>query len=231
MDIEKLIDKYQLNSNEIDILNYMNTNIPILKKIGIRKVAKETFVSTTTIINMCKKMGYSGYSELVFAFSSKNDVLNNNLVINKEIEKSFLDMIKKYSNSPIMILGSGFSQNIANYFSEYLNLYGFRATCNSHLEFIRKSKKDNVLIIVISDSGDTARIVEIVSTARNNGIEVIAFTGKKNSKLEKIVNLTICLDFGHNHSININEPNLFFGYALIHFELLMNHYLKLSKDF
>ena len=33
----------------------------------------------------------------------------------------------------------GFSQNIANHFSEMLNLYGFRATANSHLEFLREN--------------------------------------------------------------------------------------------
>lgn len=226
MDIATLIDKYQLNSTEIRILNYMDTNITNLKKIGVRKVAKENFVSTTTVINMCKKLGYSGYSELVFSLSKKISILNTSVDVDTEIKISFLSIIKKYAESPIMILGSGFSQNIANYFSEYLNLYGFRATCNSHLEFIRKSEKDKVLIIVISDSGDTARTVELISTARKNGIEVIAFTGNKNSKLEKLANLTICLDSGQMQRINVGEPNLFFGNALIQFELLMSNYLK-----
>ena len=47
-----------------------------------------------------------------------------------------------------MVLGSGFSQNIANHFSEMLNLYGFRATANSHLEFLRENVEKDVLILL-----------------------------------------------------------------------------------
>ena len=38
-----------------------------LKKIGIREVAKQAFVSTASIVNMSKKMRFSGYSERVFS--------------------------------------------------------------------------------------------------------------------------------------------------------------------
>lgn len=37
MDIATLIDKYQLNSTEIKILNYMDTNITNLKKLVYEK--------------------------------------------------------------------------------------------------------------------------------------------------------------------------------------------------
>ena len=41
-----------------------------LKKIGIREVAKQAFGSTGSIVNMSKKMGFSGYSERVFSLQS-----------------------------------------------------------------------------------------------------------------------------------------------------------------
>ena len=53
-----------------------------------------------------------------------------------EEKAAFIDLLSEYRDKRIMILGSGFSQNLANYFSESLNLYGFRATANSHLDFL-----------------------------------------------------------------------------------------------
>lgn len=55
MDIEMLIDKYQLNNSEADVLRFMWKNRQSLKNLGIRDVAKVSYVSTATIIQMAKK--------------------------------------------------------------------------------------------------------------------------------------------------------------------------------
>lgn len=55
MDTEMLIDKYQLNDSEAAVLRFMDKNRDCLKSLGIREVAKASYVSTTAIINMAKK--------------------------------------------------------------------------------------------------------------------------------------------------------------------------------
>lgn len=55
MDTETLIDKYQLNDSEAAVLRFMDKNRDSLKSLGIREVAKASYVSTATIINMAKK--------------------------------------------------------------------------------------------------------------------------------------------------------------------------------
>ena len=92
-----------------------------------------------------------------------------------------------------MILGSGFSQNIANHFSETLNLYGFRATANSHLEFLRENVEKDVLIFIVSNSGDTFRLADLAQMAKDHHIDLIAFVGEKNLKNRAVGNL------GHQH--------------------------------
>lgn len=51
-------------------IRFMDQHKEGLKKIGIREVAKQAFVSTGSIVNMSKKMGFSGYSERVFSLQS-----------------------------------------------------------------------------------------------------------------------------------------------------------------
>ena len=55
MNFEYLCSKYQLNNTEKLILQYLCNNIHNLKKLGIRKVAKDNYTSTTTIYKLCKK--------------------------------------------------------------------------------------------------------------------------------------------------------------------------------
>jgi len=225
-DVEMLIDKYQLNDSEAEVLRFMKKNRQSLKTIGIRDVAKATYVSTATIINMAKKIGYSGYSELVFALgNSQSDIAMPSTFSNEE-KAAFIDLLSEYRDKRIMILGSGFSQNLANYFSESLNLYGFRATANSHLEFLRQQVQQDILLVIISNSGDTVRLAELAKMANDHHIDVIAFVGQKNSKIGSLATLTISTETYTPQRISDYQPNLFFGTTLNQFELLLSAALK-----
>ena len=39
------------------------------KRVGIQQIANENFLSTTTIVKMCKRLGFEGYSELYYYLS------------------------------------------------------------------------------------------------------------------------------------------------------------------
>lgn len=226
MDVEMLIDKYQLNDSEAEVLRFMKKNRQSLKTIGIRDVAKASYVSTATIINMAKKIGYSGYSELVFALgNSQSDIAMPSTFSNEE-KAAFIELLSEYRDKRIMILGSGFSQNLANYFSEALNLYGFRATANSHLEFLRQQVQQDILLVIISNSGDTVRLAELAKMANDHHIDVIAFVGQKNSKIGSLATLTISTETYTPQRISDYQPNLFFGTTLNQFELLLSAALK-----
>ncbi|MFN6648958.1 MurR/RpiR family transcriptional regulator [Enterococcus gallinarum] len=226
MDVEMLIDKYQLNDSEAEVLRFMKKNRQSVKTIGIRDVAKASYVSTATIINMAKKIGYSGYSELVFALGNSQSDITMPSTFSDEEKAAFIDLLSEYRDKRIMILGSGFSQNLANYFSESLNLYGFRATANSHLEFLRQQVQQDILLVIISNSGDTVRLAELAKMANDHHIDVIAFVGQKNSKIGSLATLTISTETYTPQRISDYQPNLFFGTTLNQFELLLSAALK-----
>ena len=226
MDVEMLIDKYQLNDSEAEVLRFMKKNRQSLKTIGIRDVAKASYVSTATIINMAKKIGYSGYSELVFALGNSQSDIAMPSTFSDEEKAAFIDLLSEYRDKRIMILGSGFSQNLANYFSESLNLYGFRATANSHLEFLRQQVQQDILLVIISNSGDTVRLAELEKMANDHHIDVIAFVGQKNSKIGSLATLTISTETYTPQRISDYQPNLFFVTTLNQFELLLSAALK-----
>jgi len=226
MDVEMLIDKYQLNDSEAEVLRFMKKNRQSVKTIGIRDVAKASYVSTATIINMAKKIGYSGYSELVFALGNSQSDIAMPSTFSDEEKAAFIDLLSEYRDKRIMILGSGFSQNLANYFSESLNLYGFRATANSHLEFLRQQVQQDILLVIISNSGDTVRLAELAKMANDHHIDVIAFVGQKNSKIGSLATLTISTETYTPQRISDYQPNLFFGTTLNQFELLLSAALK-----
>jgi DNA-binding MurR/RpiR family transcriptional regulator len=223
MDIEMLIDKYQLNNS--DVLRFMWKNRQSLKNLGIRDVAKASYVSTATIIQMAKKIGFTGYSELVFSVGNQRHSMTLPKICSDKEKETFIRLMSDYQDRRMMILGSGFSQNIANYFSEALNLHGFRATANSHLEFLRENVQSDILLFIISNSGDTVRLAELAKVANDHHIDLIAFVGEKNSKIGNLATLTISTETYTPKRISDYQPNLFFGTTLNQFEILLSEAL------
>ena len=55
-----------LSSLELELLRYINANKQAVCNMSIQELAKNTFMSTTTIIRLCKKLNLAGYSHLKF---------------------------------------------------------------------------------------------------------------------------------------------------------------------
>ncbi|MHC5269529.1 MurR/RpiR family transcriptional regulator [Enterococcus sp. LJL98] len=224
MNIENLIEKYQLNDSEARALRFMDEEKEGLKKMGIREVAKHAFVSTASIVNMSKKIGFSGYSELVFYLQSPMTAPASGPVdlVTEEEKHQFAKLLQTYREKRMMVLASGFSQNIANYMNEALNLYGFRATANSHLEFLRENVEEEILLLIISNSGNTQRLVELAEVAKKHQLATIAFVGERHSKIGELATLTISTETYSPRTLQEQAPNLFFGTALNQFEWLLH---------
>ena len=118
MNFEYLSDKYQLSTVEQNILKYLYNNIDNLKKIGIRKVAKDNFTSTTIIYKLCKKLGFEGYSDMIYniSYSNKIDEVDSSVDIftnaYNQINSNLVplsNILKNSKNKLIMLLGVGYS--------------------------------------------------------------------------------------------------------------------------
>lgn len=55
-----------LTISELDILRFIDNNKKEILKMSIQDLSKAVFFSTTSIMRLCKKIGFSGFSELKF---------------------------------------------------------------------------------------------------------------------------------------------------------------------
>ena len=60
-----------LNQSEKDILSFIIQKRFEDQPLSLRKAADDLFVSTTSIIRVCKKLGFSGYSEFIYNLGLK----------------------------------------------------------------------------------------------------------------------------------------------------------------
>lgn len=227
MNIEHLKDKFILNELELQLVKYLEDNQDNLKNITIRQMASANFTSTSAIYRLCNKFGFSGYSDMIYQLSSSTNaqpVLNDDF---NQYSQKFIELLNKHRQHNIIVFGMGFSAPIADYIQQRLTLNGFHAMSVIHTEMLDIKYQDNTLLIVISNSGITPRLVEIVDTAFKNNIDIISFIANENSNLYHNATLPIVVGSYNSFTHNNLVPNTFFGQVLIVFESLL--YTSLSS--
>ena len=71
MNIEKFAKNNNLRQSELEILIQIIRRIENGEyKIPIRDIAKSAYVSTSSIVRLAKKLGYNGYSEMLYGLKN-----------------------------------------------------------------------------------------------------------------------------------------------------------------
>ncbi|WP_251861132.1 MurR/RpiR family transcriptional regulator [Clostridium sp. Marseille-Q2269] len=247
LDISKIVHKYNLSKTEENILSYMINNIDHVKELGVRGIAKEHYTSTTTIVNLAKKMGYSGFLDMYYNINftlkdKKNyfDSGKNNKYYGIELEEllslidnndinNFIDLLIENKNEVIYTSGVAFSYSIAQYFTRKLIVLGFKCIYSEAYESYDVNAVKGKLLIAISKSGETEFLIKTSKSARKNGIKIISFTGESENTLAKMSDINFKIYDMHTIDDRNKLSNSFYPNALMLFEFLIGKYLQKIK--
>lgn len=236
MNIEELDKKYLFTETEKKILQFLNQNYDLLDDLTVRDVATECYVSPSTIIKLAKKINLSGYSELVEKIKNQTKITIPKHFIEqsglatayKVIEDNhdiFLKLLNQYKNQKMLILSTGFSEHVASYIYEVLMLRDYRVLLRSHLEVLDNYETSSSLLIIISESGETTILKDIVLNATKRNIDIVSFTGNTTSTIATASTLDLSVDLYKGLSRDsMNQPRFFYGIALIIFEALLKYH-------
>ena len=89
------------------------------------------------------------------------------------------------------------------------------------MEMFSQIFNQDTILIVISYSGKTPRLNEIVETAHQNHVSIISFIGNQDSPIFKYSTLPILIGQYDSFSHDLNRSNTFFGETIIAFETLL----------
>lgn len=221
MNLMHLSEKYELNELEKQIVSYMQDHLNELKSIGIRQMAKDKYTSTSTIYKLCNKFGFEGYSDMIYHLTNSKEISIDFNGRYLEYKQEFHQILKNKKSSRIIVFGLGFSAPIADYIQQRLTLLGYQALCVVHMEMFNHLYTDDTILIVVSYSGQTPRLNELVKNASDNHIPVISFVGNANSSIYSSSTLPILINNYNSFTHDLNKPSFFFGETIIAFETLL----------
>lgn len=199
MSLDIFIKDYN-NLTEIErkIVTYISSNEEEVINSTTRELAEKLYISKTTLINLCKKLGFEGFLEMKYylkqdSLEEENEKQNFNSNIKEklynEVEKT-LELLddqkvegfsKEIINSDNLYVASrGTSKQVSISFCNNLNMLGIPAIFIDNFNLINVMKnhlgaKDT--IVIISLSGQTKILRDLAKFSKVRNSKLLTITG------------------------------------------------------
>ena len=221
MNSNDLARQNNLTDNEVAvleaILQRMNNGV---YKIPIREVAKAAFVSTTSVVRLAKKMGYDGYSEMLYELklqcTSAVEYHVSDMTLSVLTTESSLSIVDELIHDLVSsayhrvhVMGIGYSDYAAAYFRDKLLEMDYFCTTKSPLDFECDLPS---LVIFISESGETSDLIAIEERLKLKNYKMYALSSNENSTLCKKTKRNIIIKKGRKTKNKF--PNYFIGNSM-----------------
>lgn len=206
--LAKLFNK--LTNSEQKVFTYIYANQQKAMKMKISDLAKETFTSKTVIINLAQKLGFEGFSDLKYYLKSAQGEEDERKILEdlqynlkQNIEKTFViieaDLCKQITKEilaakTVYVFARGTSKAAGAYLNHLLLTIGIKCMFVDDynlLTLVGKTLDSDELVILISLSGNTEKILEVANIAKVKGVKSIAITSFGNNELSKISDYTL----------------------------------------
>lgn len=229
----------KLSANEEAILEFIEHNLDKIGSMTIQTMAKQTFSSTSTIFRLAKKLGFDGYSEMIYElthYQGQHTLNEENVNELAEIFSAVFERNRKTSeelkhlfannDATIYILGTGYSGIIAEYL--YKKLLGkgtnviFSNGADSNALFLNNINRIDILLCV-SKSGLTPTITEKAQIANQHQIPIVSFTQDSENKLATLATHNFVIENHQKFDWNNQKTGLFFPVLLMVFECLFGN--------
>lgn len=220
--VGRIFKNQNLSDSEIKILEYMFASPEKIKKEGIRQLAKSNFTSTASIIRLAKKLGYSGYNELIFDVKRMTSDIEVNSIKNEDSFSwnskrplaNLNELSKTYLNKDkyIYLYGEGFCEFVTGYIHRKLLVKKYNVILLHGLEIpIVHEKEHNPTLIVISKSGENFACIRKIEQLAELGGDIIAITSNYNSSISTISDVSLSIPVSHVADSKNKEFTTFYG--------------------
>mgnify|MGYP001195370079 FL=1 len=210
---EKRVAKFILNHPEEAIM------------MNVSELARRSDVSDATVIRMCKRIGYTGYSQMRVILANDLGKIQTNEVKNdgkrpgnipelfQRFSASLVDVQRNLDEQTLFscvellqnadfvhIAAAGNTTPMANDLGFRLERFGVRATYSMVTDYMLNHLSlatERDVLIAISHSGTSRQVVQACELARQRGLKVIAITGSEYSPVSSMADYLLLSKVTH----------------------------------
>lgn len=219
-----------LKDIDVEIYNYITTNLDKVIYMRIRELAEATHVSTTTILRFCKKFDCDGYSEFKLRlqlFAKEMNAHPTSVEVPDEL--TYIEFLKRTAQPDfqnqldkavgilqdvdlVLFAGIGSSGTIAEYgamfFSSLFTLaLHIEDPLNLPIYNLSERLDGKICLFALSVSGKNEDIISYINQLKMHHSKIISVTNSSNSTIAKIsdVNLSYYMNKEMYQEANITS--------------------------
>ena len=195
----------EFTTSEMKIYQYMIGHETLIPYMSIRDLSDALDISTTSILRFCKKLGYEGFKEFKYAYKKSlkqtekvfdYDFMEVIECLQKFNGEYYQDLFSKARQiirnaSTVIFFGIGDSGLIGQYAARrFSNADKFSLAVNDpYYKF--NFGKENLVLIVLSVSGETPELVREIQHAKRIGCPVISISATAYNTIASLSDLVI----------------------------------------
>lgn len=242
MDLDLITKGKKISDNEAEILKYLLKNLDNLEGIPLKTISQQVFTSPATIVRLAQKLGFSGYLELFYylknQFKSVSQTAEDSIdykINTEKIQSSINQMTEIYSTHKdqfITIYANGFSSIVAEYLQKKLLVNGIKALLVNATDssgIIANNTKNISMLISITKSGETQKVVEKMAFCTEQQIPNILFTGNLHSRAAELATITFEVADERPLDTQNIKSNSFFGKLMLLLEYITEEFVAKAE--
>ena len=228
-----------LTKLEKELLQLLLENSALFKydNFTIANISEKFSISNTSVHRLSKKLGYKSFIQFKDDYFQRDklekenkpniddtDFVNLMLDTYKLVKQSDIDEIveKMMKCKRITIYGMGMSNYLGKIFQIKLQLLGIPAEQHDDSRFMRLSSrilnKDEDLVFMLSRSGETPELLEVLVETNLRGVVVVLITESRNSTFEKLCKYKVYTAYTQDSDSNIDTR--------LNFHIAMDYIIK-----
>lgn len=190
-----------LNDLELLVYDYIMKNKQTVIYMTVRELAQAVHVSTSTVMRMCKKAGFDGYSEFKVKFKMymEKDEAKQDIEDLQEMQEYFqkagsqasqrnlneaADIVREARQ--VIFIGLGTSGILGKYGARYFSNLGKFSQYIEDPYFPVVDAAAGTAVIALSVSGETEQVIQMVNQFKENKCKIISITNRSSTTLAKI---------------------------------------------
>lgn len=202
-----------LTKNELKIYNYILDNMEDMHNKTVRAMAKESFVSTSTILRLVRKIGFEGYNEMIIIikYTLNTQVTSETTITEKEVRykeeyaKNIMESIRVLDDKQLIevtnkikcceklfVFSRGLMKSYGSYIEFLLELNEvdtYFASNSYYRKFYSSKVTDRDFVIVIDYHGDDQELINIITKSKSNGCnDILTITQANNNVMQNLSN-------------------------------------------
>ncbi len=200
-----------LSKSEVKIYNYILENMDTMHNKTVRAIAKECYVSTSTILRLVKKIGFESYNEMIIIIkytlstkvTTKTTITENKVQYKEEYAKNILESIRVIDDTQLLevtekikaskklyIFSRGLMKSYSSYIEFLFELSGID-TCFANNHYFREYYSSNInandFVIVIDYHGEDEELINIITKCKSNNCQnILTITQANNNIMQNL---------------------------------------------